>query len=119
MGQVLMPALYKDLPFNPDKDLSPVGMVGQVPRVMIVSKSLGVKDLQGLIALLRDQPNKYAFGSSGIGTITRVSGELFKKLTNTEVTHVPYASEPQTLNDLIAGRLTFVVTTVSSVPPLC
>ena len=117
MGQVLMPALYKDLPFNPDKDLIPVGMVGEVPHVMVVSKDLGVNDLQSLIGLLRANPNKYAFGSSGVGTITHVSGELFKKLTNTQVTHVPYTGEPQTLNDLIAGRLAFVVTTVSSIPP--
>jgi len=119
MGQVLMPALYKDLPFDPDKDLVPVGMVGQVPHVMLVAKDLGVNDLKSFIAYLRGSGGaKHTFGSSGIGTITHVSGELFKKLTGTDVTHVPYTSEPQTLNDLIGGRLTFMVTTVSSVPPL-
>lgn len=118
ISQVLMPILYKNLPFDPEAGLVPIGMVALMPFVTIVSKDLGVTSYKGLIDLLRANPGKYAYGSTGHGTITHISGEQFKSLSKTDVVHVPYPGEPPQLNDLMGGRLAFIVTGPPAIPAL-
>lgn len=118
ISQVLMPILHKNLPFDPEAGLVPIGMVALMPFVTIVSKDLGVTSYKGLIDLLRANPGKYAYGSTGPGTITHISGEQFKRLSKTDVLHVPYPGEPPQLNDLMGGRLAFIVTGPPAIPAL-
>ena len=118
ISQVFMPILYKNLPFDPENGLVPIGMVALMPFVAIVSKDLGVSTYKELIDLLRANPGKYAYGSTGPGTITHISGEQFKGLSKTDVIHVPYPGEPPQLNDLMGGRLAFIMTGPPAIPAL-
>jgi tripartite-type tricarboxylate transporter receptor subunit TctC len=98
-------SLYKDLPYNPIKDFEPITLVGYVPNALFVSPQLGVNSVQELIALLKKDPSKRTFASSGAGTSTHLAGELFADLIGVELTHVPYKGSPQALQDVVGGQV--------------
>src|SRR6185295_6240012 len=82
-------------------DFTPVTLVATFPNVL-VGHPATAGSLQELIALLKANPGKYAFGSSGAGSSTHLTGELFKQMTNTDVNHIPYKGTGPLLNDLMA-----------------
>ncbi len=84
------PGFYPKLPFDPIKDFSPITMVVTVPSAAVVSPSLGVKNVQELIALAKSQPGKIYYGSSGTGTPPHLTGELLASVAGISITHVPY-----------------------------
>jgi tripartite-type tricarboxylate transporter receptor subunit TctC len=98
-------ALYKSLPFDTLKDFTPVGFIGNVPYVLVVHPSVPAKTLPELIALMKANPNKYSFGSSGVGNTAHLFGELFKVRAGVQMVHVPYKSSGEALQDLLAGRI--------------
>jgi tripartite-type tricarboxylate transporter receptor subunit TctC len=98
-------SLYKDLPYNPVKDFEPITLVGYVPNALFVSPQLGVNTVAELIALLKKDPTKRTFASSGAGTSTHIAGELFADLIGVELTHVPYKGSPQALQDVVGGQV--------------
>jgi tripartite-type tricarboxylate transporter receptor subunit TctC len=98
-------SLYKDLPYNPIKDFEPITLVGYVPNALFVSPQLGVSTVAELIALLKKDPSKRTFASSGAGTSTHLAGELFAALIGVELTHVPYKGSPQALQDVVGGQV--------------
>jgi tripartite-type tricarboxylate transporter receptor subunit TctC len=104
-GIAAAPHLYKTLPFDPIKDLAPVSLVVNGMSVLVVNPELPVKTVEELIAYAKAHPNQLSFSSSGTGTDTHLAGELFKSMTGTTMTHVPYKGGAPAMLDLIAGRV--------------
>ncbi len=92
----------KKLPYTP-ADFTPVTSVATFPNMLVVHPSVPARNLDEFIALLKANPGKYYFGSSGNGSSIHLSAELFKQMTGTRMTHVPYKGSSQALSDLLAG----------------
>jgi tripartite-type tricarboxylate transporter receptor subunit TctC len=118
-GIAIAPHLYKDLPFDPINDLSPVTLVVNGLSVLVVNPDLPVKNVGELIAYAKANPGQLSFSSAGSGTDTHLAGELFKSMTGTTMVHIPYKGGAPALVDLMAGRvqLSFasVATTISAI----
>lgn len=112
--QAIAPALFPDLRYDPSRDLAPISFIARVPQVLMVPPSLGVTTVQELVALLRREPGRHAFGSSGVGAPPHLAAELFRLQAGAEVTHVPYRGSAPALADLVAGRLAFMI---DALPP--
>ena len=97
--------VYKSLQYDPLKDLIPVTLAGSFPLVLVANPDLPAKDLGELIRLLKANPGKYSYGSSGIGTMPHLAGELFKSMAGVDVVHVPYRGNSAIMTDLFAGRV--------------
>jgi len=97
--------VYKNLPYDPIKDLIPVTLAGSFPLVLVTNPELPAKDLGELIALLKANPGKYSYGSSGVGTMPHLAGELFKSMAGVDMVHVPYRGNSAIMADLFAGRV--------------
>jgi tripartite-type tricarboxylate transporter receptor subunit TctC len=110
--------LYDKLPFDPVKDFTPISFLASTPNVLIVSKQLGITNLNELIELAKVKPNQLTFGSSGVGTSLHMSGELFKEMTGVQIRHIPYKGRAQSLPDLVSGRITMLFDNLSSSLPL-
>jgi tripartite-type tricarboxylate transporter receptor subunit TctC len=93
----LNPLMLKRKPYDPVTDFAPVSLLA------VVNPSLPAKTVPELIALLKANPNKYNYASSGIGTPLHLSGELFKSLAKVEMQHIPYRGSGPALNDVVAG----------------
>jgi len=111
-------ALYEKLSFDPVKDFTPISFLASTPNVLIVSKQLGVTNLNELIELAKAKPNQLTFGSSGVGTSLHMSGELFKELAGIQIRHIPYKGRAQSLPDLVSGRISMLFDNLSSSLPL-
>ena len=95
----------KGLPFDPAKDFAPVALFAFTPIVLMVNPNLPVKNVQELIDYAKKNPGKVNFGSAGMGSTPHLAGELFKTMTKTELTHVPYRGTSPAMNDLIGGHI--------------
>lgn len=91
--------------FNPSTDLIPVAGIAMVPNIMEVGKDSPYKSVADVVAAARAHPGVLTFGSSGQGTSSHLSGELFKSVTNIDLLHVPYKGSGQVYPDLISGRV--------------
>ena len=112
------PGLYRKMPYDPVQDFSPVSQVGVTPCVLAVHPSLPVKDVPGLIALLKANPGKYSYGSSGMGSILHLCGEQFKTSAGgLEAVHVPYRGSAPMIADLMGGQLAFAFDALPTVLP--
>jgi tripartite-type tricarboxylate transporter receptor subunit TctC len=97
--------VYKNLAYDPLKDLIPVTLAGTFPLVLIANPDVPAKDLGELIALIKANPGKYSYGSSGVGTMPHLAGELFKAMAGVDIVHVPYRGNSAIMSDLFAGRV--------------
>ena len=97
--------LYTNMNFNYLRDTVPVGGVIRYPNVVEVNNDLPVKTIKEFIAYLKANPGKLSMGSGGIGSSQHLAGELFKQMTGTDMTHVPYRGGAPALMDLIGGRI--------------
>jgi len=110
-------SLYKNLSFNFVRDIAPVAGLVRTPNVMVVTNSLPVKSVAEFIAYCKANPGKVNMASSGNGTSTHLSGELFKSMTGCNMVHVPYKGAGPALIDLTAGQIqVFFDNLPSSVP---
>ncbi|HXF67984.1 MAG TPA: tripartite tricarboxylate transporter substrate binding protein [Burkholderiales bacterium] len=98
------PGLRKKLPYDSIRDFSPIALVAHSPLVFLAHPSLGVRDIQGLVAAARLRPGKISYGSSGPGTGGHLSVELLKWMTGIDLVHVPYKGAGPALADLLAGQ---------------
>ena len=98
------PHLSAKMPYDPLKDLAPIALVGDVQNVLVVHPSIPAKTLKEFTDYVNANPGKLNFGSSGNGSSMHLSGELYKKLTGTQMQHVPYANVGEATKDLVAGR---------------
>ena len=110
------PAINPKLPYNNLADFAPVTLVATFPNVLVAHPTTA-NTLQELIAALKSNPGKYAFGSSGAGSSTHLTGELFKLMTQTDINHIPYKGTGPLLNDLMAGHVAFAFDQITGVMP--
>jgi tripartite-type tricarboxylate transporter receptor subunit TctC len=99
------PAITTKLPYDPVSDFAPISLVATLPNMLVVHPSVPANTVAEFIALAKANPGKYNFASSGIGSSMHVAGELFKLMTGTDMTHVPYKGSGAALSDLLAGRV--------------
>ena len=114
---VLSPLGNAKLGYDPLKDFSPLGIITLVPTGVAVHPSLPPRSLKELATFARKNPGKLSFGSAGTGSITQLTGELFKKLNgDLNIVHVPYKGAGPGLTDLVAGHIPMYTPTISSAP---
>lgn len=106
-GFVMHPAMIGNLPYDPTRDFTPLGLVVDVPSALVVHPSLPVRNVKDLVALARARPGELNYGSSGQGTNTHLAGVLLNLMGKVKTVHVPYKSTPPALMDLIAGQTQF------------
>ncbi|WP_233233557.1 tripartite tricarboxylate transporter substrate binding protein [Bordetella sp. LUAb4] len=109
--------LYPNLPFESVSDFAPVAAVAVAPTVLIVNKDFPAKNLAEFLTVLRANPDKYSYASAGSGGTPHLSAELFKKLTKTSITHVPYKGAAPAVSDVMAGHVAMSFATLGSVLP--
>jgi tripartite-type tricarboxylate transporter receptor subunit TctC len=108
------PAINPKLPYDNIADFTAVTLVATFPNVLVAHPSTAAT-LQELIARLKANPGKYNFGSSGAGSSTHLTGELFKLMTQTDINHIPYKGTGPLLNDLMAGHVSFAFDQITAV----
>ena len=112
------PALNPKLPYDAFRDFTPVAMVATAPSVLVVGKDFPARTAQELVALLKKNPGKYNFGSSGIGTYPHLSAEMFKwRAGGLFVVHIPYRGTGLVITDLVAGQIAFLMDSIVSAQP--
>jgi tripartite-type tricarboxylate transporter receptor subunit TctC len=99
------PFLYSKLPYDTVKDFAPVSLIARLPNILVVHPSLPVNNVQELVAYLKANPDKLSYGSSGAGTSIHLAAELFKIRTGTTMTHVPFRSSGDIMNNLTGGHI--------------
>lgn len=109
----IVPYLYARLPYDPIKDFAPVSMVAITPTVLAVNPEVAVRSLKELIALAKARPGM-AFGSSGVGSTSHLSGELLATMAGVQLTHVPYKSASAAYPDVFSGRVPMIFDTALS-----
>ncbi|MCA3213023.1 MAG: tripartite tricarboxylate transporter substrate binding protein [Burkholderiales bacterium] len=111
------PLLNPKIPYNPQTDFTPVAHVANSANVLLVAPNVKAANVRELVALLRSQPGKFNYGSSGNGTIVHLTGELFKSMTGTFVVHIPYRGTALVIPDMIAGQIHLLFDNVASALP--
>lgn len=111
------PSLYKKLPFDPVRDLAPITQLSAFPNILVVHPAVPVKTVQELMALAKAKPGQLNYGSSGSGTGTHLSAELFKSMTGVDMVHVPYKGGGPAVTALIGGQVQLNFATIPSVLP--
>jgi tripartite-type tricarboxylate transporter receptor subunit TctC len=106
-GLAINVAANPKLPFNGQKDLIPVVGVAATPHILIVNTNSKAKNVADLISMLRADPGKMSFGSSGIGNSDHMAGELFLATTGTQAIHIPYKGGSPAATDLVGGQIDF------------
>jgi tripartite-type tricarboxylate transporter receptor subunit TctC len=104
-NHVIYPSVYKSVPFDPIADITPIAVIGSTPIVIVVNSKVPAKNAQELIALLKANPGKYNYGSSGNGTILHLAAAMFLDEAGVTATHVPYKGVGPMLTDLIGGQV--------------
>ncbi|WP_295979711.1 tripartite tricarboxylate transporter substrate-binding protein [uncultured Variovorax sp.] len=99
------------------KDFTPIGLIASQPLVLVAAPGAGVKNTGEFLALLKKNPGKYSYGSSGVGTSLHLAGEMLKQQGDVSMTHVPYRGVAPLTNDLLGGNIDFGVFVLSSALP--
>lgn len=109
---VMNAGLYRSMPFDLHRAFAPVGLVGTVPNIIVVNPGVPARTLQDLIALVRANPGRITYASSGPGTIVHLSGHMLANAIGAEMVHVPYRGSGPALADLMAGTVQVMVDTL-------
>jgi tripartite-type tricarboxylate transporter receptor subunit TctC len=99
------PHLVKDLPYDPQKDLAPLTMGVIFANVLVVNPNVPAKTLKEFVDLVKKNPGKYDYGSTGVGGAAHLAGELFKQRAGVDLVHVPYKGGGPAMPDILSGRI--------------
>jgi len=110
-------ALFKNMPYDAAKDLEPVVFIASITNVLAVPLDLPAKSVAELVALAKKEPGKLNFASSGAGSSTHLSAELFKSMAGIDIVHVPFKGSGQALIDVVAGRISMIIDNMPSALP--
>jgi len=105
----IAPALFPTLRYDPVRDFQPISFIARVPHVVLVNPASGLTNVQELIALLRREPGRHNYASTGAGSITHLAPELFLGLAGVQATHIPTRGSGPAIIELLAGRVTFMI----------
>lgn len=114
---VINPSLYKNMSFDPLKDLAPVTNLLRVPLVLVASPNLPVKNLKELMAHIQSKKGQFSYGSSGNGTPQHLTSELFASVTKLQMTHVPYKGSAPAISDLLGGHIPMMFDSTIAIMP--
>jgi tripartite-type tricarboxylate transporter receptor subunit TctC len=109
--------LYREMAFDPDKDLDPICLYAFQPNVLVVHPSLPVTSVTELIAYAKANPRKLNYASGGVGSTSHVAGELFKTMAGLDWQHVPYRGTGPSLVDLLAGQVQLTIDNLPAILP--
>jgi tripartite-type tricarboxylate transporter receptor subunit TctC len=115
ISHTINPSVRKSLPFDAVRDFTPVTLIMDAPNFLVVHPSLPAKSVKELVALARARPGQISYASSGTGTSTHLSGELFKALSRIDMVHVPYKGGGPAVIDLTGGHVQMMFSTLPSV----
>jgi tripartite-type tricarboxylate transporter receptor subunit TctC len=104
----LNPLMLKAKPYDPVADFAPISLLVIVPNVLVVNPQLPANNVKDLIQLLKENPGKYSYASSGNGTPLHLSGELFKSMAGVSMEHIPYKGAGPALNDLLGNQVSIM-----------
>jgi tripartite-type tricarboxylate transporter receptor subunit TctC len=117
MAHAISPAVHAKLPYDVH-DLAGVSQIAGVPNVLVVAPGQGFSSVQDLVAAARQHPGQLTFGSAGIGSGMHINGEQFRLAADIQVVHVAYKGGPESLTDLLGGRISFVFSPLGLALPL-
>jgi tripartite-type tricarboxylate transporter receptor subunit TctC len=108
------PSLYTKMPYDPQKDLVPIGQVANALNVLVVHPSLPAKTVKEFIAIAKQRPGALNFGSSGPGATDHLAGEVFNVMAGVKMVHIPYKGGAPAMLDLVAGQVEIVFSTMAT-----
>ena len=114
---VINPAVYSKLPYDPVRDFAAVTLTTLVPNILVVNPYLPARTLQEIFALARAKPDQLSYGTGGYGSSNHLSMELMKSMTGIRITHVPYKGDVPAMTDAMAGQIAMSVPTVVAATP--
>ncbi|MBO0719091.1 MAG: tripartite tricarboxylate transporter substrate binding protein [Rhizobiales bacterium] len=114
----ISPMLYKELPYDPRKDFTPIALVVRVPFILVVNPSLPIESVADLINYAKAHPGVLTYGSGGAGSPHQLFAEMFKTMTGIEMTHVPYKGSAPALTDVVGGHIALLFADPAPALPL-
>ena len=106
--------LYSSLPYDPVKDFVAITLIARVPNMLVINNDIPARNVAELIALMKANPGKWNFASSGNGTSQHLSGELFKGMANVQMQHIPYKGSPPALTDVMGGQVSMTFDNITT-----
>jgi len=114
-NHAINPSLYKSMPYDSVKDITPISVIGTTPLVMVVAENSPYRSVGDLLAAARAQPGKINYGSSGNGSVLHLAGELFKSKASVNMMHIPYRGGNALITDVMSGQIQVAFLAVPSV----
>ena len=111
---VINPSLHKKLPYDPVRDFAPITQLDSVANILVVNPTMPAASVKDLIALAKAKPGELTYASPGSGSAPHIATELMKSMAGIDIVHVPYKGIPEAATDIIAGRVTMLMTTTAS-----
>jgi tripartite-type tricarboxylate transporter receptor subunit TctC len=117
-GHALNPAIMTKIPYDTQREFAGITYLADVPNVLVATNALKIKTLKELLELIRAKPGQINYASSGVGTATHLTGEMFKMAAGIDVVHVPYKGSPDAMGSAIGGAIHYAFNPISTVAPL-
>ena len=109
--------LYKDLPYDPERDLAPISLLASAPQMLVVKADLPITDFKSFLSYVRANPGRLSYASVGGGSASHLTMELLKAEANAFIVHIPYRGFPPAVTDMLAGNIDAMFATVPAVLP--